>query len=42
MGLLGEEPEGDKDEMVSGERRGRFEGRGVSEHDPCSILTAFQ
>ena len=42
MGLLSEEPDVDNDEMMSGERRGRFEGRRVSEHGSCLILTAFQ
>ena len=42
MGLLSEEPAVDKDEMMSGDRQGRFEGRRVSEHVSCLILTAFQ
>ena len=31
MGLLSEEPAVDKDEMMSGDRQGRFEGQRVSE-----------
>jgi hypothetical protein len=42
IGLLCEEPDMDKDEMMSGERRGRFEGLKVSEHGSCLILTTFQ